>query len=527
MLSTLRNKIYNTLPDLNKAFLYNTISYDQVTAMESTLLTVQKVMTEKGIAPTDEFRDGRWLTINTNSTAHDSDFSNYTEETSVFNNDNPCKELVVLDGVDKGSNQSIKFIPTPYQDHPQQPQYMAIPFSKHFLYDIHRKDSVNVLRKYYAQSVRCLRSFNEKDVRRFKETLYAVIVDKLLPVIREDPHRVIPAYGGVLEILADISNSMKNANNTHQTPEEGLAYGLANVYFKKLIPSKNGPLKETLKDWVWGNNDESDTSNYYRSLLILLAVVLLLNGLCYAATLSFYLFIRRNADKNGSSSRSSKYSMWSRVKTTNGEQLISRGEQLTSCREQLIDCSCLKGVPFTSRNVKDACRINGNTQGMMIHHIQHIKCPHNVISPRPKNLYSSVPQTARTTTEKDNHNAGKEPCHDIPAGNHTHKFGRKMYQVKDFSIFKPLRCQDLKHRSARETEEAQSIQGTDEFQRIVRELDEAQRSLQHFQQMPRVAHYAKQYAKNQAGGNNGRGDTPRAMEREKDPLCPCVRPMSS
>lgn len=55
---------------------------------------------------------------------------------------------------------------------------------------------------------------------------------------------------------ADISNSMKNANNTHQKPEEGLAYGLANVYFKKLIPSKNGPLKETLKDWVWGNNGE-------------------------------------------------------------------------------------------------------------------------------------------------------------------------------------------------------------------------------------------------------------------------------
>ncbi|KAI5694258.1 hypothetical protein M8J75_013673 [Diaphorina citri] len=542
MLSILRNKIYNALPDVNKAYLYSVVSYDEVRGLEYALSNVENLMTEKGI-PLAESKDARWLKIHTNATrAPDAP------------EPNPCKDLVVLDGVDKVTNQSIKFIPTPYQDDLVKPQYMAIPFSKHFLYEINSRDSVGVLRRYYTLSEQCLATFSAKDVARFKENLYEVILAKFLPVVKENPHRIIPAYGGILAILTDL---MECLGNSTSEADSGLA---TNIQFKPVVSSRNkkvkgkspsGPGCVEGETWDWSDTPDTETNKFYSMLLIILASVCFLNCLCYLSTFVFYCHVRREKAKkrcHGKSCTSWGHpvgrGMSAHSDQCGGGREVGNHSNKTRCqgREPGIHGN-EKRKALSTCDVRGACKDELGMCQDVTHTavaIEHVKCPHNVISPRPGTIpYSGGKFTRPVAIEhvKCPHNVISPRPGTIPYS------GGKFTRPGEFSLVKPLgnpnsvfqtqlyHCMHKYNMTKEDEEGAQSIQGSEEFQRIMRELDEVHRSIQHV--LPKTE-YDKNLAEirnaNEHTGrdfDHGRAETASENQPTKGPPKHSARPSST
>ncbi|KAL1463568.1 hypothetical protein WDU94_015308 [Cyamophila willieti] len=479
MLSLLRNKIYETLPDVNKAFLYGTIGYEQASGIQKALDTVDRYMVEKRIPP-KEHRTNRWLKINTTITSKmfRSRVTNIIREVSF----NPCQNLVILDGIDKKNNASVKFIPTPYLDDPLKPKFMAIPFTKRSLYDVAKTESVGILTRYYLQSEQCLSKFSNEDVARFKQNMYSVIVNKFLPVIKADPYRIIPGYAGLLEILTDVAESIENSNQTEDTI---LPFVPSQIQFKQPHPPrlKKKHMKQLSgqhcdsDDWVWDDGDscsdtcpdDSDMNKYYRWLLIILTAICVFNCLFCVSTVGYYLFLRRRCLLK------SAYPYAPRAKRDASERhCTSDSERSQSTmwisRAKEILCEGRLCCPKNGKDCKDTSSCHGNREQAASTRscgpgcgVQQIKCPHNLVSPRP-----SFPQ-------------------DTPYCYPARYIGMRPGEI---SLFKtPPRGSNVSTRyhqvyrcntgtKQSEEEAVQSIQGCEEFQRIMRELKGLNRSFQ-------------------------------------------------
>ncbi|KAL1451896.1 hypothetical protein WDU94_006230 [Cyamophila willieti] len=532
MLSFLRNKMYAMFPDVNRAFLYGAIGYDQAGAVQNAIATLDKYLADKGI-PLGEIKSYRWLTINTTSPR-----TFRSRVTSVIRDitpSNPCRDLVILDGIDKKSNASVKFIPTPYQDDPVKPKFMAIPFTKQFLYDVARADSVGVLIRYYLQSEKCLATFSEKDVTRFKQNMYNVIVHKFLPVIKADPYRIIPGYAGILEILSDVSESIENSN---QTQNSSLGFKLKQAY-PPLLKKKNAKAPKSVtrnsrqkghpcnsQDWIWEDTgcdtetctDSDENTNYYHYLLIVLSVLCIFNCLFCLSTIGYYFFLHKRSscqpsypdvtrikrDRDCTSPGRKESTVWSRAKQTlcdgrktrchrNLETILCHGKrgqagchgnraQAASTRS---DCqgnknqaastsSCCQGKR-EQNDTKRCCETTPEFQSYdPSFGLQQVKCPHNLVSPRPPQASQPIPYSCfpgRFGLRPGEISMFKpppcQPCEGSSPGYETHLF----------------RCNTVKQS---EEDTVQSIQGSEEFQRIVKELYEQKRSFLQLTLSPRL-----------------------------------------
>ena len=117
----------------------------------------------------------------------------------------------------QNQQESVQRVPLPIFDGPHEPHTIGIPFKEPGMafISLRSRKSVNVIRKYYIRSLKCLKT-SQKAINIFKSEFYLWLKSQVLPILYD--RQWYPAFGGVLSILEELEREGV-AGNEHSLRE--------------------------------------------------------------------------------------------------------------------------------------------------------------------------------------------------------------------------------------------------------------------------------------------------------------------